>query len=498
MFCTSLRTLSTSHTFTQTQYTQVRVLVSTQTESREFLDLMFLLSGERSSSVSREEEDKTLSEERRVMGSIARLRLASMFDHEKKNVASRHLLDRAVHVLPNSITTRSIRPPHLLNVLVRAAESHEKIFDDDLCASTSRHNETSLRYRRLASSAFPSSYKTQFMLGTALLRQGFYGEAVLQLRAAVKLNDRSIQAHHACAVALHRTRKYVDSLSHFDAAIELMSVTKQNDASVRITPYVRPNNLRINNNKKQVYFDRGSVLDDLNRLQLAADSYIRAIEIDPTFSRSFLSLGQLLLRDGQLEAAEDLYRQLLSNVPNDVDALIALAQIFERQSLVSRAARAYERVLKSDPHHVGAAERRVAALQRIGHYGSAENTLESLILTLKMESDRISFAHRNRSTCNNEDAIQPHDESQELFREIRRLQDTLLITREKRVATDEALELLEQSRELAAEGQSSVALVHAKAALKIVRTVVQIRALLLTRKFKWGKNNTTQHTIFVH
>ena len=77
--------------------------------------------------------------------------------------------------------------------------------------------------------------------------------------------------------------------------------------------------------------------------------------------------------------------------------------------------------------------------------------------------------------------------NQELFREIRRLQDTLLITREKRVATDEALELLEQSRELALEGQSSVALVHAKAALKIVRECDSVRQI---KAFKHHQINT--------
>jgi len=177
-----------------------------------------------------------------------------------------------------------------------------------------------------------------------------------------------------------------------------------------------------------------------------------------TYSHRYLCLGQLLLRDGQLEAAENVYRQLLSNVPNDVNALIALTQIYERQSLVARAARVYELVLKEDPHHVGAAERRVTALQRIGHYGSAENTLESLMLTLKQESESLSTRSDEQQSTR----------KQQLFREIRRLQDTLLITREKRVATDEALEFLEQSRELALQGQSSVALVHAKAALKIV------------------------------
>ena len=42
---------------------------------------------------------------------------------------------------------------------------------------------------------------------------------------------------------------------------------------------------------------------------------------------------------------------------------------------------------------------------------------------------------------------------------------------EQKSHDDVLLELLEQSRELALEGQSSVALVHAKAALKIVRGV---------------------------
>ena len=55
-------------------------MVSTQTESREFLDLMYVLNGERSFSFG-SEEDKFLSEERRMMGSVARLRLANMFEH---------------------------------------------------------------------------------------------------------------------------------------------------------------------------------------------------------------------------------------------------------------------------------------------------------------------------------------------------------------------------------------------------------------------------------
>jgi len=248
----------------------VRVLISTQTESsREFLELMSVLSGEEEKLSSQQEEEETftarrsfMSDKRRVMGSIARLRLANMFGREKLR-ASSQLLDRAVDILPNSITTRAVRPPHLLSVLVQAAESHDGVIamEEEVEDSCTTHNATSLRYRRIAALAFPSSYQILFNLGQALLRQEFYGEAVLQLRASVKLNDRSARAHHACAVALHRTRKYAESLSHFDAAIAI-----KQDASV--------------------HCDRGSVLEDLNRFQLAADAYIRAIDIDPKFERS--------------------------------------------------------------------------------------------------------------------------------------------------------------------------------------------------------------------
>ena len=289
----------------------------------------------------------------------------------------------------------------------------------------------SINYRRRAALAFPSSARANFELGGALLSVGAFGEAVLRLRATILLDPDHVKAHRDLALALLRTQRSADALSHFETAARLgrhvLTVSELAD----------------------VHVGRGQALEDLRNMQGAAKAYARSFEIDKSHAEAYLRLGRLLARNGQNSESADVFRRMVEHCPRNLDGNLALAQTLERENLHAAASRVYALVLEIAPWHRVAATRRVIALQRVGHYGAAEQAARTALGNA--DNDRRS----DLSKKDDDDAR-------------RELVDILAETQRLRASSENALALLEEAREDMRSGKLSLALERGASAIAIV------------------------------
>ncbi len=100
----------------------------------------------------------------------------------------------------------------------------------------------------------------------------------------------------------------------------------------------------------QYWFDRGCSLDSIPAsLDLAIESYERALQIQPNFPDALTNLGNIYYHKGEMEKAKECYRKSLSFDPNHVAANYNLANMFEEEGIPLQAIFYYKRALSADP-----------------------------------------------------------------------------------------------------------------------------------------------------
>jgi tetratricopeptide (TPR) repeat protein len=203
-------------------------------------------------------------------------------------------------------------------------------------------------------------------------RREKWAQAKAHLRGALSLAPSHVRMRHLLALAHHRTGQPARAMEQFQMAARILATglhpkdggrTQRREAAA-------------------LHSDMGLALEAEGRLQAAADSYVRAINLVSDFSKAYLRLGRLLAADGQLRLAVHFYRQLTWHVPGCAEGRVALAETLEARGLSAEAARAYGDVIRADPGHAAAMERRAALLLSVGHVEAARAQAAALLEAL--------------------------------------------------------------------------------------------------------------------
>ena len=80
-------------------------------------------------------------------------------------------------------------------------------------------------------------------------------------------------------------------------------------------------------------------------VDLAIDTYRRAIELQPNFPDAYCNLANALKEKGQVKDAEDCYNTALALCPTHADSLNNLANIKREQGFTEEAVRLYQKAL---------------------------------------------------------------------------------------------------------------------------------------------------------
>lgn len=223
--------------------------------------------------------------------------------------------------------------------------------------SLSQAKEARAIFERI-SARIPDCVEALCGLGGILNDSGDYGEAERILASALKLPARSdliAEIENSLGVAKMSTRRFAESLPHFERAVALL-----------------PGFLAAEQN-------RARVLEYLKQPTRAVDAYRRVLAYHPLDLKTHLLLNELIHRSGNpgdlLRSYDDAARARPSSpIPptSKADQLLLL----ERPS---EAVEYYRRALRLKPHHLPAHIGLGRALSALGNAGAALKGFEAAI-----------------------------------------------------------------------------------------------------------------------
>ncbi|NET39659.1 MAG: tetratricopeptide repeat protein, partial [Cyanothece sp. SIO1E1] len=100
------------------------------------------------------------------------------------------------------------------------------------------------------------------------------------------------------------------------------------------------------------HYYSGIYLEQQNELDRAIQSYLRTVQIDPTFESGYYKLGSIYERKGDIKQAEALYREALAYNPELVPAQLGLAKLLMMTSRIRQAGFILTDVYAAHPTHL--------------------------------------------------------------------------------------------------------------------------------------------------
>ena len=112
-------------------------------------------------------------------------------------------------------------------------------------------------------------------------------------------------------------------------------------------------------------------------LDLAIETYRRAIILQPQFPDAYCNLANALKEKGQVSAAEECYNTALAMCPSHADSLNNLANIKREQGYIDEAMTLYRKALDIYPEFAAAHSNLASVLQQQGKVRSGLGTATS-------------------------------------------------------------------------------------------------------------------------
>ncbi len=199
-----------------------------------------------------------------------------------------------------------------------------------------RDNETLMKH---ALSVAPTSPLMHFTLGTGLLREGRYEEAVEHLSSALEISPQDVDTIANLGTALVR-------LGRLDEALPLLRnavANKQDDAAMQSSLAVAlraqgAHDEAMEHARRAIelepetgswHYNLGNLLFDQMRLDEANDRYRRALELNPELSDAHRNWANILARQGKLDEAIKHYQEAIRIAPDDPELRKNLGLLLE-------------------------------------------------------------------------------------------------------------------------------------------------------------------------
>lgn len=194
--------------------------------------------------------------------------------------------------------------------------------------NTARYNELVPARQERRSSALELStdgHLAHYNLGLAFRQKGYYAEALKEYKLALERNEDENLVRQAMA-EVHLLKKEAT------AAIELYDQI-----------------LLAQQDSPKLWCERGVALHQQGQHAAAAESYRRALALDPAYAIAHNNLGVAQYQAGDTEAAIESFRGALSTQPSFVKAWLNLALLLFRGKRLQLGLEAYRQVLTTEP-----------------------------------------------------------------------------------------------------------------------------------------------------
>jgi tetratricopeptide (TPR) repeat protein len=191
----------------------------------------------------------------------------------------------------------------------------------------------------------------------ALINQGKYPEALLELNAAIVQNPDSERAYGWRGYVFNRMGRYAEAIPDFDKALN-----------------IRPRSALVLTNRGNAYYgmkDNGRGLADLNA----------ATEIDPSLANPYAARGLIYSDMGEQDRALSELNKAIQLDPNLASSYSNLGSVYNKLQQYDKAVAAFDKAIERDLHMVGAFNGRGYAYLNLGE---PERALADLNQALQM------------------------------------------------------------------------------------------------------------------
>jgi len=189
--------------------------------------------------------------------------------------------------------------------------------------------------------------------------------AIFQFQEALALNPKANLYRIALANMYKEKANLIEPTGTRKAWLnKTIAIFKENIKLEPLDPY-NYNNLGV------AYMWKAQFLGD-RTIDLAIDSFQKAVEVDPNFVSALHNLGEVYAFRGLFEKALTFYLKALNILPNDIAVNFSRGCVYAHMGLRNKAVKQWEKVLEINPNHEGA-KRRLAMImanagdKHIGH-----------------------------------------------------------------------------------------------------------------------------------
>jgi len=188
----------------------------------------------------------------------------------------------------------------------------------------------------------PASSIAETALGTLLLKQQAYADALPHLERATELDPTYAEGHDNLGVALSHLGRVNEAIVHYQMAIHAsprnheshnnlgVALAGQGDLRAAIAQYDTA--ISIKPDYADAHTNLGNALVRLGELDAATGHYSEAIRLRPDQPGAYLNWGVALAQQGRLSEAIDQFRMALAVNPDNADARAYLDKAVELQA----------------------------------------------------------------------------------------------------------------------------------------------------------------------
>lgn len=205
-------------------------------------------------------------------------------------------------------------------------------------------------------------------LGKSLVAQGNLTAGLNELLKAVELDPNNPETQNELALAYREMNLYSQAITHFEKATELRAdyseaynnlgtvyliLAKWDRAincfrnALRNTIYATPH--FAHNNLGLAYHEKGE-------FKKAVESYLKAIQFQPSFSRAFHNLGVTYEAMNEWDEAIEAYKESIRHAPEDPRSHFYLGKVYLKTKKPSLAIEKFEETIRLDKSNTFAPE----------------------------------------------------------------------------------------------------------------------------------------------
>ena len=215
----------------------------------------------------------------------------------------------------------------------------------------------------------PHNSRAHHNLGSALLEEGRWSEAIARFQEAVRLKPDFAEVHTSLGCVMVRMGRAREAVEHFKLA------------------------LRYQPDLPDAYYNWGNAMTEAGNLVEAIELYRHAVDLRPDYAEAHNNLANALSRLGRLDEAFPHYRQAIDARPDYAEAHYNWANSLASRDRPDEAIDHYRRALQLNPNYAAAQNNWGETLARLGRFNEAiDHYQEAVRLQPGMASAHYNLA----------------------------------------------------------------------------------------------------------